>query len=145
MQTTCDVINLCCTRDDLATMKPFIVTQYVQVESLRSKAHPSAYVGRASWEWVSVKHECIPPGRVAVRRGAKVQAVDGRVGRVEEFLMDSTSGRITHLVMREGHSWAPKDVSIPVSEIGCIGERAVYLMLDRHSVESLPAVPVKWP
>jgi uncharacterized protein YrrD len=144
MQTTCDVINLRCTRDELATMKPFIVTQYVQVEALRNKAYPSAYADRADWEWVPVKHECTPPGRVAVRRGTKVQAVDGRVGRVEEFLMDPTSGRITHLVMREGHSWAPKDVTIPISDIGSIGERAVYLTLDRHSVESLPAVPVKW-
>ncbi len=144
IQTAGDVIKLCCTRDDLATMKPFIVTQYVQVESLCHKAYPSVYADRADWEWVPVKHERVPPGRVAVRRGTKVQAVDGHVGRVEEFLVDPSNGRITHLVMREGHSWAPKDVTISISDIGRIGERAVYLTLDKHSVESLPAVPAKW-
>jgi uncharacterized protein YrrD len=144
MQTKRDVVNLCCTRDELAAMKPFIVTQYVQVEFLRSKDYPSDYTYRHNWEWVPVKHEHIPRGGLAVRRGARVQAIDGRVGRVEEFLMDPASGHLTHLVMRRGHSWVPKDVTIPISEISRIGKRAVYLTLDRHSVESLPAVPVKW-
>lgn len=145
-QTTRDVISLGCTKDELAAMEPFMETEYVQMECPGSKQLPhlqAATPCRNHWEWVPVKSRHIPPGGLAVRRGAQVQATDGRAGRVEELFVDPASGRITHLVMREGHSWALKDVPVPISEISRIGEQAVYLMLDKHSVESLPGIPVK--
>ena len=37
---------------------------------------------------VDEKVRRIPPGELAVRRGARVRATDGRVGRVDEFLVD---------------------------------------------------------
>jgi len=146
-ETTLDRICLHCTRDELAALEPFIETQYVQVERLRHEDYPAlrlAYIYRNRSEWVPAKREHIPPGGLAVCHGAQVLATDGRVGKLEEFLMDPASGCITHLVMREGHFWAPKDVTIPISEISRIGERAVYLTLDKHSVESLLAVPAEW-
>ena len=36
-----------------------------------------------------------------------------------------------------------KDVTIPVSEIDRIEENTVYLELDKHSIEALPAIPVQ--
>jgi hypothetical protein len=62
---------------------------------------------------------------------------------VDEFLVDSETGHITHLVLREGHLWGKKDVAIPVSGVDHITEDTVYLKLDRHTIESLPAVPVR--
>ena len=144
-ETTSDLISLRCTRDELAAIEPFIETRYVQVKRLR-KDYPHlrwAYPYRNAEEWVPVEHERIPAGRLAVRRGIHVQAIDGQVGHVEKLSMDPTSGRITHLVLREGHPWAPQDVTIPITEISRIGERAVYLKLDKHSAEPLPAVPLK--
>lgn len=90
-----------------------------------------------------LEHERIPPGELAVRRGAKVEASDGHVGRVTEFLVDPTDGHITHLVLREGHLWGSKDVTIPVSQIDRIEEDAVYVKLNKRGIEALPAVPVK--
>jgi sporulation protein YlmC with PRC-barrel domain len=135
-ETTADLICLRCTRGELIAKEPFFETQYLLVERHLYRGcmdvdWPNA--APVTEEWVPVKHERIPPGRLVVRRGTDVQAADGRVGRVKEFLMDPTSGRVTHLVMREGHSWAPKDVTIPVSDIRRIGERAVYLAMDKHS------------
>ena len=50
-----------------------------------------------------VEHEQIPLGELAVSGGAHVEATDGRMGRVDEFLVNQENGYITHLVMREGH------------------------------------------
>jgi hypothetical protein len=65
---------------------------------------------------------------------------------VDEFLVDPENDVITHLVLREGHLWGKKDVTIPVSEIKKIAEEAVYLKLDKKAIESLPTIPVnrKW-
>jgi sporulation protein YlmC with PRC-barrel domain len=78
-----------------------------------------------------------------VRRGAHVQATDGRVGRVDEFVVDPLSHRITDLVMREGHLWGTKTVSIPVEQIDEIEEKTVYLKLDKAGVEKLPTIDLQ--
>jgi sporulation protein YlmC with PRC-barrel domain len=72
-----------------------------------------------------------------------VHAEDGIVGKVDEFLVSPNNNHITHLVLREGHLWGKKDVTIPVSEIEKITEDAVYLKLDKKAIEKLPAIPVK--
>jgi 3-phosphoglycerate kinase len=77
---------------------------------------------------------------LAVRRGARVEATDGRV---DLFLVDPNSGHITHLCLRESHLRGEKVVCIPVSEIGEIKEKVVHLKVDKEAVASLPSVPVK--
>lgn len=89
------------------------------------------------------EHRQIPTGELAVRRGYTVRALDGAVGRMDEFLVDPETWHVTHLVMREGHLWGQRDVTIPVSQIARIDEGIVYLKLDKRSVEALPAVPVR--
>ena len=90
-----------------------------------------------------LEHERIPPGELAVRRGARVKASDGDVGQVDEFLVDPETCHITHLVLREGHLWGTKDVAIPVSDIARIDEDTVYLRLDRTGIEALPTIPMR--
>ena len=51
----------------------------------------------------SVKYRQIPSGELAVRRGICIEAKDGYVGKVEEFVVNPENGHITHMVMREGH------------------------------------------
>jgi sporulation protein YlmC with PRC-barrel domain len=76
-----------------------------------------------------------------------VEATDGHVGRVDEFVVDAGTGHITHLVLREGHLWGQKDVSISISEIGRIEADVVYLKLDKAGIDALPTIPVQrdWP
>ena len=92
---------------------------------------------------IPVAHERIPPGELAVRRGARVEATDGHAGRVDEFLVNPEDGYITHLVLREGHLWGQKEVTVPVSQIDHIEDNAVHLKLDKHSVEVLPSIPIR--
>ena len=140
------MIHLRCTRDELAALEPFIETEYIQGDNAYYIYVPEEY---RVWPYVipetpmPMEHMHIPPGELAVRRGARVQATDGRVGRVDEFLVDPTNGHITHLMLREGHLWGQKDVTIPVSQIDHIEEDTVYLKLDRHSIEALPAIPIR--
>jgi hypothetical protein len=72
-----------------------------------------------------------------------VEATDGRVGRVDEFLVDPESGYITHLCLRESRLRGDNVVCIPLSEIGEIKEKVVYLKVDKETIASLPSVPAK--
>ena len=65
------------------------------------------------------------------------------MGWVDEFLVDPEDGYITHLILREGHLWGQKDVTIPVSEIERIEENTVYLKLNKRDVGKLPAIPIR--
>jgi len=144
-EITADKIHLRCTKDELAAMDPFVETEYIRVERPHYEDYAymvSRYVPVTA-EWVPVKRERIPSGEVVVRRNAQVEATDGYVGRVGEILVDAETGEITHLVLREGHLWGQKEVTIPVSAIDRAWEDTVYLKLDQATIESMPAVPVR--
>jgi sporulation protein YlmC with PRC-barrel domain len=153
-ETAPDVILLRNTRDELGKMDPFIRTEYIREEMPDLEYAPSGYVGIGSyliWPYavpdrtqvVAVEHRRIPLGELAVKRGTLVEATDGRVGRVDELLVNPENEHITHLVMREGHLWGQKDIAIPVSEIDRIKEDTVYLKLSKDEIEALPAIPVR--
>lgn len=144
VETSPNTIWLRCSERELETMEPFMETDFVRSDIPEYRGDPYAmwpYVIPKTVE-VPVIHEHLPPGELAVRRGAQVKARDGHVGQVDEFLVDPTTGYITHLVLREGHLWGQKDVTIPVSQIDHIEEDIVYLKLDKRSIEALPAIPI---
>jgi hypothetical protein len=45
-------------------------------------------------------------------------------------------------VLREGHMWGQKDVTIPVEQIDHMEKASVYLKLDKRSIGALPTTPV---
>jgi len=146
--TTPDSINLRFTRHEIADLEPFTETDYIQVDIPRPAGgifYMTPYV-YPEVETLPVKHEAIPADELAVRRGAEVEATDGPVGHVDEFLVDPENDHITHIVLREGHLWGEKDVTIPISDIDHIEENTVLLKIDKHKIEALPAIPVrrKW-
>jgi sporulation protein YlmC with PRC-barrel domain len=89
-----------------------------------------------------VKHEQIPGGELTAQRGTRVEATDGYVGKIDEFVVNPKNGDITHLVMREGHLWGQKDVIIPLSALGTTLNDTVFLKLDKHQIETLPTFPL---
>ena len=156
-ETTPDLIRLRCTRKELAETELFSETEFIRTEEqLLRMGYPEiglmGYPGD-DFLWlpyilparriVVTKREQVPPGELAVRRGARVEASDGQVGRVGEFLVDPESGHITHLVLQKGHLWGRRDVCIPIAEIDCIEERLVRLKLNKRSIESLPAIAIR--
>ena len=89
-----------------------------------------------------IEAELIPAGEMAVRKGAWVEATDGHIGRVEEFLVDPSDRHITHLVLEEGQ-WHKKVLTLPLSEIVYMNEDYIYLKLNKQTIKSLTAIPVK--
>lgn len=147
-----DEIHLRCPRDEYERMESFIETDFFKSDEIEYSV-PFEYsyaVPYLIWPFVElpngvtiVKTEHIPPAELAVRRGAIVEATDGQVGEVDEFVVEPSSGDITHLVLRKGLLWAAKDITIPVSQIDHIDENVVYLKIDKASVAVLPAIPIK--
>jgi sporulation protein YlmC with PRC-barrel domain len=146
-RTAAEVILLDCTREEFSRLEPFNQTEFVYGDLPHHATDPSLTM---LWPYavpakriVDEKIRPIPPGQLAVRRGARVEATDGRVGQVDEFLVDPDSGDITHLCLRETRLRGDKVVCIPVSKIDEIKEKVVYLKVDKETVASLPSVPIK--
>ncbi len=153
-ETASGSIRLRCKKAELEKMEPFIKTKVVEVNMPNRNFGLGGtyamgsyfylpYVNSEIAEYEAVKYEQIPPGELAVRRGTRVEATDGYVGHVDEFVVNPKNGHITHLVMREGHLWGKKDVIIPISAMVDSREDTVLLKLDKSQIESLPTFPLK--
>ncbi|MGD8406166.1 MAG: hypothetical protein PVJ21_21090 [Anaerolineales bacterium] len=145
--TAAEVILLSCTKEIFAKLEPFNQPDFIYTDVPQHATDPSLTL---LWPFVvpvkrivDDKVRRIPPGELAVRRGARVRATDGWVGRVDEFVVGPVSGNITHLVLREGHPWKEKDITIPVDQIDHIKENTVYLKIDKNTIASMPSVAVK--
>jgi uncharacterized protein YrrD len=145
-ESTPERIQLRCTRDDLGTFPSF-----TEIESVERQmpgyvngpySMPTYYPAVQPYE---IEHEMIPQGELALRRGARVVATDGQIGHVDGVLVDPKTEGITHLVLREGHLWARRDIAIPVSEIDDMDEDEVRIKLDKDGVEALPSIPLRSP
>lgn len=145
--TTLNSIALNCRSDDLTELENFKEThfEHVDVEISKMSALHFGADGFAYWprinceiQTVTLEKERLPKGELAIRRGIAVYATDGPAGKVDEFLVDSVDGRITHLIMHEGHLWNQKEVTIPISQIDRIDQFRVYLKLDKRRVRALP-------
>ena len=152
--TIADTIQLRCSKAELEKMDPFVQTEYI-AEKLpdRDFAYAGGIYGMGSYYYmpyvipeitvqVPVERWQIPLGELAVKRGTRVEATDGYVGKIDEFVVNPKNSHITHLVMREGHLWGKKDVIVPVSAMGETREDTMFLNLDKHQIESLPTFPV---
>lgn len=146
-ESTPYLLRLRCKPEELARFEPFVETEYVQEGVSHEQYVVGEYFLWPSYHFsgesvVPVEHEHVPPGEMAIHRGAHVEATDGRVGRVDEFLVNAKTKRITHLVLRQGHPWDKQDVFVPFSKIDRMEEDTIYLKLDKNSVAALPAIPV---
>jgi sporulation protein YlmC with PRC-barrel domain len=141
-KTTPHEIQLRWAKDELAELQPFLKTEIIEDRVPRFIVAPYLMrIEAPETGWIAVEREDIPPGELAVRQGARVEATDGRVGKLDEFLVDPANERVSHLVMREGHLWGRRDVTIPVSQIDRLEENAIYLKLNKKQVEALPSTP----
>lgn len=149
--STATSTRLRCSASELAGMDAFIPTDYldpVELETLMSYSEPVLLwpygVHGNPQELADTTH--FPSGDVLIRRGSRVVASDGKIGKVDELLINPLNDQISHIILREGHLWGPKDVTIPVSQIEKIADGEIYLKLNKKAVATLPGTPVhrKW-
>ncbi len=86
----------------------------------------------------------VPPGEVEIRRHEQVHAADGAIGRVEGLVVDG-EGRITHVLLQEGHFWDRKEVSIPIGSVDKIDADGIHVRLSKQEIEDLPELGVSPP
>jgi PRC-barrel domain len=150
-ETVAGTIQLRCSTAKLKKMRHFVKTSFVEEKMplMSPTIGPGIgtfyylpYVTADMTVQVAEEHLQIPAGELGINRGTRVEATDGYIGHVDEFVVNPKSNRITHLVMREGHLWGQKDVIIPVSAMRETHENSVFLKLDKHQVEALPTFPI---
>jgi hypothetical protein len=149
--TIAGTIQLSCTKAEFMQMNAFIPTRFIQ-EKARDYIGNRAFGMENSFYWPFVRPEKtvnaspedrpVPVKEMAIGRGTPVEATDGYVGKVDEFVVTAENGYITHLVMRDGHLWGQKDVIIPVAAMGDTCDDTLFLKLDKRQLESLPTFPV---
>jgi hypothetical protein len=153
-ETVADTIRLRCSKAKLEKMEPFVKTIFIEKKvPAENFGYGRGMGGMGAYYYMPfvisdltvqmpVEHLQIPPGELAVRRGTRIEATDGYVGHIDEFVVNPKNSHITHLMMREGHLWGQKDVIIPLSAMGDIRKDTVFLKLDKQQIEALPTFPV---
>ncbi|MFC2037243.1 DUF1269 domain-containing protein [Chloroflexota bacterium] len=145
LETTHDLIRLRSTRDELQNMEPFVETHYKSKKgpdySMWQGGEYQAPQTTTLSTYTKVEKGRIPEGELGFRSGSRVEATDGYVGHVGEFLAEEGSTQISHLVLREGHLWGDKEITLPHSAVDHIEGDTVYLKLDKQAIERLPAIP----
>jgi hypothetical protein len=73
--------------------------------------------------------------------GYHVQATDGIIGHVCDFMIDDQSWAIGQLVVKIGHRFTGNEVLVPVSKVGRISydDSTVFVNLTKEAVEKSPA------
>ena len=144
---TVDMILVDCTTQELANLEPFTKSEFVGAGS----SNPNFAGGSAVFAWpytpyggpsnMVISIEQVPRDELGIHRGAQVEAIDGHVGQVDEFMVNPLNFQITHLVLGAGHLWGKKEVTIPVAAIRSIKDDTVHLKLSKAAIQALPHVP----
>jgi sporulation protein YlmC with PRC-barrel domain len=82
------------------------------------------------------------PGEEEVSRGEHVHAQDGDVGHVQGIVIDTDSGRVMSVLLREG-LLGHKTVLIPRDAVAEVGEDGFHLNLTKEQVQNLPHADVE--
>jgi sporulation protein YlmC with PRC-barrel domain len=86
-----------------------------------------------------ITFDTLPVDEVGVRRGDRVHATDGAIGRVEGLVVDADTRHVTHVLLQEGHLWGRKEVAIPIASVVSVDD-GIKLSITKREVEDLPAV-----
>jgi sporulation protein YlmC with PRC-barrel domain len=82
------------------------------------------------------------PGEDELRRGERVHAKDGDIGHVQGIVVDTGSGRVTSVLLREWHLLGRRTVLIPRSAVAEVGADGFHLNITKEQVQNLPAADI---
>lgn len=92
----------------------------------------------------TVTYDTVPLGEVEVRRGDRVHAVDGHIGRVQGLVIEPSNHHVTHVLLQEGHLWGKKEVSIPIRAVTKVDD-GIAVSLTKQQIQDLPPVDIDHP
>jgi sporulation protein YlmC with PRC-barrel domain len=86
-----------------------------------------------------VTYDRVPKGDVEIRRSSTVATADEQfLGTVDGFVVEDD--QITHFVLKRGHLWGTREITIPIGAVAKVETDAILLSLSKAQVEELPAV-----
>jgi len=85
------------------------------------------------------------PDEDEVFSGDHVHATDGDIGHVLGFVVEAASGRVTSILLREGHLWGRRTVLVPRSAVAEVGADGFRLNITREQVRHLPPADIEHP
>jgi uncharacterized membrane protein len=123
-----DVVRVGCTQEEFGKMQPLSVQEYQQTDP-------------KGGQFGIVDAERPPDGMSVLRQAQKVEATNGNVGKLVGVVIDD-DGHITHFYTRLDKRGAP-ELFLPVTAVSYTDRWTVFLRLDKHQLESLPALPAQ--
>ena len=78
------------------------------------------------------------PGEDEVSGGEHAHATDGDIGHVQGIIVDPGTGRVTFVLLREGHLLGRRTVLIPRSAVAAADADGFHLNITTHQVKNLP-------
>lgn len=159
IEVTAGQIRLRCTQEEFGNLEPAEETRFIPGTSSYAGYTPAQVgywpryglgtgtgmsTGLSENVPQSVTYDTIPPGETDVRRGDRVQATDGGIGRVQGLVIDRRSRHVTHVLLQEGHLWGRKEVAIPVGAVTSTRD-GIQLNLSKQEVQDLPPVDIDHP
>jgi uncharacterized protein YrrD len=98
---------------------------------------PDTFMGQVAKHPYALDQSGVNEDEAAFKGGEKVEATDGTVGKVDEVILNPSDYAITHIVLREGHLWQKRMVTIPIDSVDYAARSVVYLKVDKHHLETL--------
>jgi sporulation protein YlmC with PRC-barrel domain len=148
-------IRLSWSREELSHAEPFtkvvpmddaqmavLAAEMTAPSSMGPYASPDATYMAETLANSTMREEQVPANELTIHLDAQVEATDGSAGQVEEFIIDGQTSRISHLVLRQGHLWGQRDVSVPMEQVDRVENDVIYLKLDKKAIGQLPTAPV---
>lgn len=84
---------------------------------------------------IVMSYDRVPKGTVEIRRLSSVTDVDGdELGRLDGVCLEA--GRITHVILRCGHLWRRRELTVPIADVAQMATDQVVLRLSRRQLNA---------
>jgi hypothetical protein len=93
----------------------------------------------------TIQYHGIPVGEVDIRRGERVRADDGAIGRVQGLVVDAADQHATHVLLEHVHLRGAQDLAIPIGAVTRTDVEAIHVSLSRQAIAALPHITVEPP
>ena len=136
--TSVNKINLCIEKQDLKDLDVFCERDIV-LKHHQAPVHDvkGSYYNFPVTRQVVVESKAIPGGKLSFDKDTFVEAVDGRMGKLEKMLVHPQSEGITHMVVRNSSVLGPRECNVPISAIDRFNDNRIFLNLSKREVREL--------
>ena len=131
-------IHLCIDKQDLEDLDVFCERDVVMEQYGNHVADGKfqSYSFPVTRQFV-VESKAVPGGNLSFDKDTFVEAVDGRMGKLEKMLVHPQSEGITHMVVRNGSVFGPRECNVPISAIERFSDNTIFLNLNKKEVREL--------